>query len=110
MGIPRLLCVSLKDCGFGAVISHISRKTSEMWGTRGSLQIETAKQALRSRLNYILRNIRSDIRRRLQAVRVDAEDCCDEVKQMWQQNVEAPLRSSGKTVPELILLSSRIAS
>jgi hypothetical protein len=25
---------------------------------------------------------------------------------MWQQNVAAPLRESGKTVPELILLSS----
>src|SRR5271168_321928 len=42
----------------------------------------------------------------VQAVHVDAEDCCDEVKQMWQQNVAAPLRESGKTVPELILLSS----
>jgi hypothetical protein len=41
-----------------------------------------------------------------QAVHVDAEECCDEVKQMWRQNVAAPLRESGKTVPELILLSS----
>jgi hypothetical protein len=39
-------------------------------------------------------------------VHVDAEDCCDEVKQMWQQNVVAPLHASGKTVPELILVSS----
>jgi hypothetical protein len=42
----------------------------------------------------------------VQAVHVDAEDCCDEVQQMWRQNVTAPLRESGKTVPELILLSS----
>jgi hypothetical protein len=42
----------------------------------------------------------------VQAVHVDAEDCCDEMKQMWQQNVVAPLRASGKTVPELILVSS----
>jgi amino acid transporter len=42
----------------------------------------------------------------VQAVHVDAEDCCDEVQQMWQQNVGAPLRESGKRVPELILLSS----
>jgi amino acid transporter len=42
----------------------------------------------------------------VQAVHVDAEDCCDEVQQMWWQNVAAPLQDSGKTVPELILLSS----
>jgi amino acid transporter len=42
----------------------------------------------------------------VQAVHVDAEDCCDEVRQMWQQNVSAPLLESGKVVPELILLSS----
>jgi hypothetical protein len=42
----------------------------------------------------------------VQAVHVDAEDCCDEVKQMWQHNVVAPLQASGKTVPELILVSS----
>jgi len=42
----------------------------------------------------------------VQAVHVDAEDCCDEVKQMWQHNVAAPLQDSGKIVPELILLAS----
>jgi amino acid transporter len=42
----------------------------------------------------------------VQTVHVDAEDCCDEVQQMWRQNVAAPLSESGKTVPELILLSS----
>jgi amino acid transporter len=42
----------------------------------------------------------------VQAVHVDAEECCDEVQQMWRHNVEVPLRESGKTVPDLILLSS----
>jgi amino acid transporter len=42
----------------------------------------------------------------VQAVHVDAEDCCGEVKQMWQQNVVAPLRASGKVVPELIVVAS----
>ena len=42
----------------------------------------------------------------VQAVHVDAEECCDEVRQMWQRNVAWPMRESGKTVPELILLSS----
>jgi len=42
----------------------------------------------------------------VQAVHVDAEECCDEVRQMWQRNVAGPMRESGKTVPELILLSS----
>jgi amino acid transporter len=42
----------------------------------------------------------------VQAVHVDAEDCCDEVKQMWQHNVAAPLHDSGKAVPELVLLAS----
>ena len=42
----------------------------------------------------------------VQAVHVDAEDCCDEVKQMWQLNVVAPLRASGNVVPELIVVSS----
>jgi hypothetical protein len=42
----------------------------------------------------------------VQAVHVDAEECCDQVQQMWQQNVVTPLYMSGRTVPELILLSS----
>jgi amino acid transporter len=42
----------------------------------------------------------------VQAVHVDAEDCCDEVQQMWQKNVAAPLHDSGKIVPELVLLAS----
>jgi hypothetical protein len=42
----------------------------------------------------------------VQAVHVDAEECCAEVRQMWQRNVAGPMLESGKTVPELILLSS----
>jgi amino acid transporter len=42
----------------------------------------------------------------VQAVHVDAEDCCDEVKQMWQQNVVAPLRAAGNVVPELVVVTS----
>jgi amino acid transporter len=42
----------------------------------------------------------------VQAVHVDAEECCDEVRDMWQRNVVAPMLESGKTVPELVLLSS----
>jgi len=45
------------------------------------------------------------ISEQVQAVHVDAEECCDEVKQMWQQNVAAPLHDSGKIDPELILLA-----
>jgi hypothetical protein len=46
------------------------------------------------------------ISNKVQAVHVDAEECCDEVRHMWQQNVSGPLRESGRTVPELVLLSS----
>jgi hypothetical protein len=46
------------------------------------------------------------ISNQVQAVHVDAEECSDEVQQMWKQNVATPLRESGKTVPELVLLSS----
>jgi hypothetical protein len=42
----------------------------------------------------------------VQAVHVDAEQCCDEVRQMWERNVAVPMRESGKVVPELITLSS----
>lgn len=42
----------------------------------------------------------------IQAVHVDAEDCCDAVRRMWQQDVVAPLSESGKTIPELVLLPS----
>jgi len=42
----------------------------------------------------------------VQAVHVDAEECSDEVKAMWQRNVEIPMCAAGKPVPELILLTS----
>jgi amino acid transporter len=42
----------------------------------------------------------------VQAVHVDAEECCDEVEQMWQRNVAGPVSESGKVVPELVLLPS----
>jgi hypothetical protein len=42
----------------------------------------------------------------VQAVHVDAEECCNEVQWMWQQTVAAPLHDSGKIVSELILLTS----
>jgi amino acid transporter len=42
----------------------------------------------------------------VQAVHVDAEECCDEVEQMWQRNVAGPVSESGKIVPELVLLPS----
>jgi len=42
----------------------------------------------------------------VQAVHVDAEDCGEEVQQMWQRNVVAPVTAAGKIVPALILVSS----
>jgi amino acid transporter len=42
----------------------------------------------------------------VQAVHVDAEDCSEQVRQMWQRNVIGPMKESGRTAPELILLSS----
>jgi hypothetical protein len=42
----------------------------------------------------------------VQAVNVDAEECYEEVQQMWQGNVATPIREAGKTVPELVFLSS----
>src|SRR5271156_687559 len=42
----------------------------------------------------------------VQAVHVDAEECCEEVQQMWRHNVVAPLHGSGKIVPELIVVTS----
>jgi len=42
----------------------------------------------------------------VQAVHVDAEECCDEVRDMWQCNVAAPFLNAGKTAPELVLLDS----
>jgi amino acid transporter len=42
----------------------------------------------------------------VQAVHVDAEECYEEVKQMWQRNVAVPFHEAGKTPPELVLIES----
>jgi amino acid transporter len=42
----------------------------------------------------------------VQAVHVDAENCCSEVEDNWRRNVAAPLLAAGRTVPELVLLQS----
>jgi len=42
----------------------------------------------------------------VQAVHVDAEECYEEVQQMWEQNVATPIRDSGRTVPELVFVAS----
>jgi amino acid transporter len=43
---------------------------------------------------------------RVRAVHVDAEECRDQVQQMWEHDVAAPIRAAGRTVPELVFLSS----
>ena len=43
---------------------------------------------------------------KVQAVHVDAEECSDEVCQMWEQHVAGPMRLAGLTAPELVLLTS----
>ena len=42
----------------------------------------------------------------VQAVHVDAEECYEEVKQMWQRNVAEPFHEAGKIAPELVLIQS----
>lgn len=42
----------------------------------------------------------------IQAVHVDAEDSCEEIKQIWQRDVAAPLTQSGHAVPSLVILPS----
>jgi amino acid transporter len=42
----------------------------------------------------------------VQAVHVDAEECYDEVRQMWQRNVASPFQEAGKVAPELVLVES----
>jgi len=42
----------------------------------------------------------------VQAVHVDAEECYEEVRQMWEQNVATPIRESGRIVPELVFVAS----
>jgi amino acid transporter len=43
---------------------------------------------------------------RVEAVHVDAEECRDEVEQMWQRNVAEPIQSAGKPLPRLVFLPS----
>src|ERR1700733_10805644 len=42
----------------------------------------------------------------IQAGHVDAEDCCDEVKEMWGRNSVSSVKASGRVVPELVPLPS----
>jgi hypothetical protein len=42
----------------------------------------------------------------VQAVHVDAEDCCAEVQDNWNRNVAKPLLEGGRAAPELVLLES----
>jgi general stress protein CsbA len=42
----------------------------------------------------------------VQAVHVDAEDCREEVEQMWQRNVVGPVTKAGIPIPTLICLHS----
>jgi amino acid transporter len=42
----------------------------------------------------------------VQAVHVDAEECYEEVRQMWQRNVASPFQEAGKVAPELVLVES----
>jgi hypothetical protein len=42
----------------------------------------------------------------VQAVHVDAEECFQDVQQMWQKNVADPIRAAGKIVPDLVLVPS----
>jgi len=42
----------------------------------------------------------------VQAVHIDAEDCCAEVEDNWHRNVAAPLESASLKVPELVLEQS----
>ena len=42
----------------------------------------------------------------VQAVHVDAEECYEQVNQMWQRNVATPFAESGKVAPQLVLIES----
>ena len=42
----------------------------------------------------------------VQAVHVDAEDCYEEVRQMWQRNVSEPFHRAGRIAPQLVLVES----
>ena len=42
----------------------------------------------------------------IQAVHVDAEESCEDIKRIWQRDVAAPLTQAGRAVPELVILPS----
>jgi len=42
----------------------------------------------------------------VQAVHVDAEECCAEVIENWNRNVLAPMEASGMPAPELVVVES----
>jgi amino acid transporter len=42
----------------------------------------------------------------VEAVHVDAEECSDEVRAMWQRNVVAPIVQAGQFVPQLVFVPS----
>jgi hypothetical protein len=42
----------------------------------------------------------------VEAVHVDAEDCREQVAELWERDVALPLRSAGHIVPELIFIES----
>ncbi|MGD0796919.1 MAG: APC family permease [Acidobacteriaceae bacterium] len=42
----------------------------------------------------------------VQAVHVDAEECYDKVREMWQHNVAEPFAAAGRPAPELVLVPS----
>jgi hypothetical protein len=42
----------------------------------------------------------------VQAVHVDAEECYEEVRRMWDHNVAEPFREAGRVAPQLVLIES----
>ena len=42
----------------------------------------------------------------VQAVHVDAEECYEEVRQMWHRNVAVPFQEAGRIAPGLVLIES----
>lgn len=42
----------------------------------------------------------------VEAVHVDAEECSDEVRAMWQRNVVTPIAQAGQSVPQLVFVPS----
>jgi hypothetical protein len=42
----------------------------------------------------------------VQAVHVDAEECYEEVRKMWDHNVAEPFKEAGRVAPRLVLIES----